>query len=97
MILRRVAYHSLPNRDNVGWIKANAPMIRGVSGLQRVEFIHSTDDPNLWGALMYFDSMDDLTQYKTSEVYKSLLQSLTEALLDPDKPVIDGVFDIVDL
>jgi hypothetical protein len=65
--------------------------------MQRVEFIHSKDNPSLWGALMYFNSMDDLTQYETSKAYQSLLQSLTEAFLDPNKPVIDGVFEIIDV
>jgi hypothetical protein len=41
--------------------------------------------------------MDDLTQYETSKAYQSLLQSLTEAFLDPNKPVIDGVFEIIDV
>ncbi len=49
------------------------------------------------GALMYFRSVDDLENYKTSGAYKKLVESLSEAWLDESKPVSDHVYKIQDI
>ncbi len=97
MIIRHITYHALPGKDVEGWLKSVASELRGLHGMREVLFIRSVGDPSLWGALMYFRSVDDLENYKTSGAYKRLVESLSEAWLDESKPVSDHVYKIQDI
>jgi hypothetical protein len=97
MIIRHITYHALPGKDVEGWLKSIASELRGVNGMREVLFIRSEGDSSLWGALMYFRTVDDLEDYKTSGPYKRLVESLREAWLDESKPVSDQVYKIQDI
>jgi len=97
MIIRHITYHALPGKDVEGWLKSVASELRGVNGMREVLFIRSEGDPSLWGALMYFRSVDDLETYKTSGPYKRLVESLRDSWLDESKPVSDHVYNIQDI
>jgi hypothetical protein len=65
--------------------------------LRHVEFVRSIDDPSGWGAVFHFTTLDDLDAYKTTGAYKQFVKSLTDAFLDPSKPVYEHIFDLIDV
>ena len=97
MIIRHITYHALQGKDVEGWLKSIASELRGVQGMRQALFIRSESDPSLWGALMYFRTVSDLENYKTSGPYKRLVESLRETWLDKSKPVSDHVYKIQDI
>lgn len=97
MIIRLVTYHALPGKDVEGWLKRIASELRGVSGVQTVEFVRSESDPSKWGALMSLKTKEDLDNYKTTGPYQKVVQSLRETWLDESKPVNDQVFEVLDI
>ena len=96
MIIRLIAYHARSGTDVVAWAREHAAEIRGVPGMRKVEFVHSIDDPSLWGATMHFRTNEDLKIYKTTGAYKGLVESLTKAFLDKTKPVNEQLFEVID-
>jgi quinol monooxygenase YgiN len=97
MIVRRVSYYRRSGTDWEGWLKANVSTMRGVTGMRKVEFLQSVNNPEETTALMYFDSQQALDDYKTSEVYQELVESLTSELLDTSKPVTEEIFTVLDM
>jgi hypothetical protein len=97
MIIRLVTYHALPGKDVEGWLKGIAAELRGVSGMQNVEFVRSESDPSKWGALMSFKTKEDLNNYKATGPYQKLVKSLRETWLDEAEPVNDQVFEVAEI
>jgi len=96
MIVRIITYHAVEGRDIDGWMQTAAPEIRGVKGMRHMEFIRSQSDPSLWGAIMLFNTRQDLDNYKETGPYRSLVQSLRDTWLDESKPVSEQIFEVID-
>ncbi|MHA2163892.1 MAG: hypothetical protein ACXABF_15870 [Candidatus Thorarchaeota archaeon] len=96
MSLRRISYHVREGEDAEGWIRDHAAEMRGVDGMERVEFLRSESEPSQWTALMYFASSKKLEEYKSTGPYTALVGSLRE-ILDESKPVTEEIFKPTDL
>jgi hypothetical protein len=97
MIVRRISYSRRSGTDWVGWLKANASAMRGVTGMRKVAFLQSVSNPEETTAMMYFDSQQALDNYKASKTYQDLVKSLTTELLDTSKPVTEEIFNVIDI
>jgi len=63
-------YHSnKPTEEMDAWIVENEGKMRAVPGIKKVEFCRSTTDSTQTGAMMYFETMEDLTAYKETGAY----------------------------
>ena len=97
MIIRLITYHALPDRDVEGWLRGMATELRGVPGMQHVEFVRSVSDPSQYGALMHFRAKEDLDNYKATDAYRRLVQSTRETWLDDSKPVHDEILGVLEI
>jgi len=95
LIIRVVAYHALPDKDVLAWIKRTAPQLRGEEGLRQVEFMRSTSDSSLWGAVEHYGSMEDLDAYyrRRKERYKDMQSTW----VDTSKPVYEHIYELLDI
>ena len=95
MIIRVVAYHALPDKDVLAWIKRTAQVLRGEEGLRQVEFMHSTSDPSLWGAVEHYGSIEDLEAYylRRNERYNEM----QDTWVDTSKPVHEHIYELLDI
>jgi len=96
MIIRIITYHAAEGKDAEGWLKDSISEVRGVKGMRHAEFVQSLSDPSQYGAIMLFNTKEDLDNYKETGPYKSLVQSLRENWLDESKPVGEQIFEVVD-
>jgi quinol monooxygenase YgiN len=96
MIIRKITYMAKPGKDILEWIKNNSQAMRAVKGMRKVEFIRSKNEPDEWGALMYFHKQKYLDKYKESGPYKDLVKSLSE-YADMTKPIKDEVFEYLEV
>jgi hypothetical protein len=99
MVIRVVTYHSLQGKDVEKWMETSASELRGVKGVRRVEFFRNQRDPSQYGAIMLFRNKADLDNYKEEQsgTYQSLVRSVRETWCDNSKPVIEEVYDILDI
>ena len=99
MIIRLVTYHALADKDVERWMQSSALELRCVKGLRHLEFVHSKNDPSQYGAVMHFNTIEDLDNYKNKEsgTYQTLVRSIRETWLDNSKPVHEQVFEILDI
>lgn len=95
LIIRVVAYHALPDRDVMAWMKRNAPVLRGEEGLRQVELMRSTTDPSLWGAVEHYGSMEDLEAYylRREKRYKEM----HDTWVDTSKPIHEHIYELLDI
>lgn len=95
VIIRVVAYHALPDRDVIAWMKEIASTLRGEEGLRQVEFMRSTNDPSLWGAVEHYGSMEDLEGYysRREERYKIM----QDTWVDKSKPIHEHIYELLDI
>ena len=96
MIIRIITYHAIEGKDAEGWMRDVVSDLRGVKGMRHAEFIRSQNDPSQYGAIMLFNSKEDLDNYKETGPYKSLVQGVRENWLDESKPVGEQIFEVVD-
>ena len=97
MIIRIITYHAAEGKDVDGWMQNAVSQIRGVKGMRQLEFVRSQSDPSQDGALMLFNTRQDLDNYKETGPYRSLVQSLRDAWLDESKPINEHIFEIIDV
>ena len=99
MIIRVVTYHALEGKDVEKWMETSASELRGVKGIRRVEFFRSKSDPSQYGAVMLFRNKTDLDNYKEEQTgtYQKLVRSVRETWCDNSKPVIEQVYEILDI
>jgi hypothetical protein len=97
MIIRLVLYHARSDSDPLAWVEEHGDEIRGFPGIRRVDFVQSKEDPSRWGATMHFSSKAELEVYKESMLFKRILESLTEEVVDSAKPVYEHLFELVDV
>lgn len=95
MIVRLVMYGAESLDGIREWIAARSSELSDVHGLKQVHFIRQGNPPQA-GALMYFESPDDLLRYKTSRRYKQLLESIEESWGDGTGPVQESVYRVVE-
>jgi len=95
LIIRVIAYHALPDRDVIAWMKRIAPVLRGEEGLRQVEFTRSTSDPSLWGAVEHYGSMEDLEAYylRREKRYKEM----QDTWVDTSKSVHEYIYELLDI
>jgi quinol monooxygenase YgiN len=95
LIIRVVAYHALPGRDVMAWMKRVAPVLRGEEGLRQVEFMRSTSDPSLWGAVEHYGSKEELEAYyrRREKRYKEM----KDTWVDTSKPVHEHIYELLDI
>jgi heme-degrading monooxygenase HmoA len=99
MVIRVVTYHSLQGKDVEKWMETSASELRGVKGVRRVEFFRNQSDPSQYGAIILFRSKADLDNYKEEQsgTYQSLVRSVRENWCDNSKPVVEQVYEILDI
>ena len=99
MIIRVVTYHALQGKDVEKWMETSASELRGTNGLRRVEFFRDHSDPSQYGAIMLFRNKADLDNYKEGQAgpYQSLVRSVRETWCDNSKPVIENIYEILDI
>ena len=97
MIIRVVSYIARPDEDVEGWAQGVASELRGMPGLRHLEFVRSQSNPSEYGAVMYFKTMEDIDNYKTSEFYQKFVQELRETWLDESKPSTEQIFEVLDI
>ena len=95
MIIRVVAYHALPGKDVIAWMKRIASVLRGEEGLRQVEFMHSTSDPSLWGAVEHYGSMKDLEAYYSRR--EERYNEMQETWVDKSKPIHEHIYELRDI
>lgn len=97
MIIRIVTYHALPDKDAEGWAHGIASEVRSTPGLRHIDFLRSDSDPTQYGSVWHFSTKEELDSYKNSGTYQQLVTSLRESWLDTSKPIIEQVFEILDI
>ena len=99
MIIRVVTYHALQGKDVEKWMETSASELRGVAGMHRVEFFRDHSNPSQYGAIMLFRNKADLDNYKEGQAgpYQSLVRSVRETWCDNSKPVIEKIYEILDI
>lgn len=95
MIVRVVLYEATSRQDVRAWLDEHATELEGVHGLNRVEFIRR-DHPPRAGAIMFFQSPEELRQYKASERYRWLRESIEENWGEGDGPFRDAVYRVLE-
>ena len=95
MIIRVVAYHALPDKDVIAWMKRIASELRGKEGLRQVEFMRSTSDPSLWGAVEHYGSMRDLEAYYLRR--EKRYNEMQETWVDKSKPIHEHIYELLDI
>lgn len=94
MIARVVTYGARSLEGFQEWVEERSPAVENILGLRRVEFVRQ-DHPPRAGAIMYFDSAQDLKQYEDSHRYEQLRESVREGWGDASQPVHESVYRIV--
>jgi len=99
MIFRVVTYHALQGKDVEKWMETTASEFRGVKGMRRVEFFRDQSDPSQYGAIMLFRDKADLDNYKEEQAgtYQSLVRRSRETWCDNTKPVIEQIYELLDI
>jgi hypothetical protein len=99
MIIRVVTYHALQGKDVKKWMETSASELRGTNGIRRVEFFCDQSDPSQYGAIMLFRNKADLENYKEGQAgpYQKLVRSVRETWCDNSKPVIEKIYEILDI
>lgn len=95
MIVRVVLYEATSRQDVRTWLDEHAAELDRVPGLDRVEFI-GDGDPARAGAVMYFESPEELRQYKASERYRWLRESIEDSWGEGDGPIRDAVYRVLE-
>jgi len=95
LIIRHIAYHAKPDRDVTAWMKRIAPVLRGEEGLRQVEFMRSTSDPSIWGAVEHYGSMEELEAYyrRREERYNEMV----DTWVDTSKPIYEHIYELLDI
>ena len=99
MFIRIVSYHALHDKDVEKWMQTSASELRGVKGVRRVEYFRNKDDPSQYGAIMLFSTKEDLENYKKEQAgtYQTLVRSIRETWMDDSKPVVEQIFELLDI
>lgn len=96
VIIRVIAYHARPDRDVIAWMKqVAAPALRKKEGLKQVEFMRSTSDPSIWGAVEHYGSMEELEAYyqRRKERYNEMI----DTWVDTSKPIYEHIYKLLDI
>lgn len=96
MIVRVVVYEAVSMEAAKEWNRKRAPAVESFVGLDRVEFIRQRR-PTRAGAIMYFESPEDLRRYKNSERHEWLQESMQESWAAEGGPVRDNIYRVMDL
>lgn len=96
MIVRVVIYEANSMDALAQWHQDRADQLKEVLGLKRIHFIRK-DTKSLAGAIMYFESPEDLRVYKNSQRYEWLQESMQEAWAAEVKPVRDSVYRVLEV
>jgi len=96
MIVRIVSYGAESVEDARTWLTEHSREIENVLGLERVEFVRQ-DHPPRAGTIMYFESPQDLQQYRESRRYENFRESILAAWGDESEPVREAVYRLLDV
>lgn len=96
MLIRIVTYRARPGSDPGRWLEEHGEETRRIPGAGRTVYFQSTDDPSLFGAVMYFHTLEDLERYRRSEVHHRLVESLKERWMDDGAPVDERVLRVLE-
>lgn len=95
MIVRVVTYGAESLDAAEDWHRERAAEFEEIVGLERVDFIRQ-DGRSRAGAIMYFESADDLYHYKESPRFEWLRESIRESWAADAVPVQDDVFRVME-
>ena len=96
MIVRVVTY-GVESRDAIRkWHRQHWSKVEAVHGLVRVDYIRGGTPPRA-GAIMYFESPEDLRQYRDSRLYDWLRDGILDGRVDEARPVRDEVYRVMDV
>lgn len=96
MIVRIVTYGARSLEAVREWLEERADDVESVPGLERVAFVREATPPRA-GAIMYFESADDLRQYKESRRFEWLQESIREDWATDAEPVQDIVYRVMEV
>lgn len=96
MIVRIVTYGARSLEAGRKWGERRGSELRAVDGVEKVDFIQQ-EDPDRIGAIIHFESLKHLKRYKESGPYQEFVEDLKEKVLDPNQPVRDEVFELLDI
>lgn len=65
------------------WIREHAEEVRSAPGVHTVEFIKSTENDRYVGAIIRFQTLDDMHRYQESDIYWSITNDLRENWVEP--------------
>lgn len=95
MVVHVLIYEAISMEAVEQWHRDRADDIDKVLGLKRVEFIQK-DTKSLAGAIMYFESPEDLRQYKVSDRFGWLQESIREEWAADADPIQDVVYRVME-
>lgn len=95
MVVRIVTYKAQSTDAAERWRCKRGAELSEVAGLKRVEFIRQSKPPQA-GAIMYFESADDLRVYKNSARYEWLQDSIQEDWAAEADPIQDVVYRVTE-
>lgn len=96
-MIARVVTYGATSRDAVRrWHREHGSKVEAAHGLVRVDFIRR-DSPPRAGAIMYFESPEDLRQYRNSRLYEWLREKIDDEWVDGSQPVRELVFRVMEV
>lgn len=95
MIVRTVSYGAESVKAVKVWLRDRAVGVDEVVGLERVDFV-SQDNPPRAGAIMYFESAEDLRQYRSSERFEWLRESIEQSWEDRSQERREEIYRLID-
>lgn len=95
MIVRVVTCEAGSTEAAEEWHRQRAAAVENVVGLQRVDFVRQSEPPRA-GAIMYFESLEDLRAYENFERYDRLQESMQESWITEEKPVRDSAYRLME-
>lgn len=96
MIVLIVTYGAESPEKAQAWLAERSDEVENVLGLRRVEFIRQ-DQPPRAGAIMYFESLQDLQQYRESRRSEHFRESIRAGWGDESEPVREAVYRVLDV
>lgn len=96
MVVRVVTYGAESEDAFREWHRKRAAEVEDLHGLRRVEFIRRKSPPRA-GAIMYFESAEDLRAYKESDRSTRLQRSMHRTWVEDGAPIRDLVYRTMEL
>lgn len=96
MIVRFVLYSAHSTQAADRWHRERVAEFEDIAGLERIEFVRQSEPPRA-GAIMFFDSPDDLRAYRDSERHEWLGDSMQESWATGEEPVVETVYRLLEV